>query len=183
MQSTDHQVRRLMTEFKKAGKVGLAAMKAGMDRKTAGKYLKLGKFPSELKKPRTWLTRADFFEEDWPDIREILQDVPEIEAVVVLDHLIGLNSDRYQESHLRTLQRRIKRWRAEEGPPKRVFFPQDHRPGEGHADGFHDEKPPRGNDLQRSLRAPAVPSSAPLLELGMDYRLPVGVHCGLKRGV
>ena len=85
-----------MTEFKKAGKVGLAAMKAGMDRKTAGKYLKLGKFPSELKKPRTWLTRADFFQEDWPDIREILKDVPEIEAVVLLDHLIGLNPDRYQ---------------------------------------------------------------------------------------
>ena len=30
---------------------------------------------------------------------------------------------------LRTLQRHIRQWRALEGPPKEVFFPQDHAPG------------------------------------------------------
>ncbi|MCH7905782.1 MAG: transposase family protein, partial [Armatimonadetes bacterium] len=35
-----------------------------------------------------------------------------------------------QESHLRTLQRRFKQWRATKGPPKRVFFSQVHVPGE-----------------------------------------------------
>ena len=30
---------------------------------------------------------------------------------------------------LRTLQRHIRQWRAVEGPPKEVFFPQDHAPG------------------------------------------------------
>jgi hypothetical protein len=34
------------------------------------------------------------------------------------------------EGELRTLQRWLKRWRAQEGPPKRIFFPQVHRPGE-----------------------------------------------------
>lgn len=30
---------------------------------------------------------------------------------------------------LRTLQRHIRQWRALEGPPKEVFFPQNHAPG------------------------------------------------------
>ena len=30
---------------------------------------------------------------------------------------------------LRTLQRHVRQWRALEGPPKEVFFPQDHAPG------------------------------------------------------
>jgi hypothetical protein len=30
---------------------------------------------------------------------------------------------------LRTLQRRIRQWRALNGPDKEVFFPQEHAPG------------------------------------------------------
>ena len=47
--ATDAQVRKLMEEMSKHGEVGLAAMKAGMDRKTARKYLRAGKLPSEMK--------------------------------------------------------------------------------------------------------------------------------------
>ena len=130
MQSTDRQVRRLMDEFRKCGKVGRSALRAGMDRKTARKYLKLEKLPSELKKPRTWRTREDPFETDWPYIRGMLKDEPDLEAVALFEHLIEREPARYQEGQLRTLQRRLKRWRAEEGPPKELFFPQAHRPGE-----------------------------------------------------
>jgi hypothetical protein len=35
----------------------------------------------------------------------------------------------YQGHELRTLQRRIKDWRALEGPEKELFFPQAHVPG------------------------------------------------------
>ena len=56
-----------MEETSKHGEVGLAALKAGMDRKTAAKYLKEGKYPSELTAERTWRTREDPFEEDWPE--------------------------------------------------------------------------------------------------------------------
>jgi hypothetical protein len=31
---------------------------------------------------------------------------------------------------VRTLRRRIKYWRATEGPPREIFFAQEHRPGE-----------------------------------------------------
>ena len=35
----------------------------------------------------------------------------------------------YPDGQLRTLQRRLKHWRATEGPPKEVFFTQNHEPG------------------------------------------------------
>ena len=40
---TDQQVRRLMEEMTKISNKSFAAMKAGMDRRTAAKYLELGK--------------------------------------------------------------------------------------------------------------------------------------------
>src|SRR5690606_24570771 len=127
---TDQQVRKLMDEFSKHQKVGLAAMRAGVDRKTARRYLESGKLPSERKKPRHWRTREDLFEEDWPWLDAILRELPGVEAVTLFDHLLELHPDRYEEGQLRTLQRRIKEWRATEGPPKELFLPQEHRPGE-----------------------------------------------------
>lgn len=119
-----------MEETSKHGELGLAALKAGMDRKTAAKYLKLGKYPSELTKERTWRTREDPFEKDWPEIAERLEDAPELEAKALFEHLLEEKPGRYEPGQLRTFQRRFKQWRAKEGPPKVVFFAQEHRPGE-----------------------------------------------------
>lgn len=44
---SDAQVRKLMEEMQEHGRVGEAAMKAGMDRKTARKYVQAEKLPSE----------------------------------------------------------------------------------------------------------------------------------------
>ena len=44
----------------------VAAAKAGMSERTARRYERAGKLPSELKRPRTWRTRPNPFEEDWP---------------------------------------------------------------------------------------------------------------------
>jgi hypothetical protein len=63
-------------------------------------------------------------------IEQMLKDLPGLEAKIVMERLIAEHSERYQESHLRTLQRRFKQWRATKGPPKRVFFSQVHVPGE-----------------------------------------------------
>jgi hypothetical protein len=130
MRKADQEVCRLMKDYAKYGEIGRAARAAGMDRKTARKYIRTGKLPSELGRERTWRTRPDPFEGDWDRIREMLESTPDLEAKIVLDYLIGEQPDRYQESHLRTLQRRFKQWRATEGPPKRVFFSQVHVPGE-----------------------------------------------------
>jgi Mu transposase-like protein len=130
VQTTDAQVRRLMEEIQKHGKIEVAAMRAGMDRKTARKYVRAGLLPSELRKPHTWRTRADPFAEDWPILAATLEEAPELEARTLLDHLVGLKPDAYTVGQLRTLQRRVREWRAQHGPEREIFFPQAHRPGE-----------------------------------------------------
>ncbi len=130
MRVTDVQVRKLMEEHTKHGRVGLASLRAGMHRNTGSKYLRAGKVPTELRQPRSWRTREDPFAEDWPEVEERLADAPELEAKSLFEDLCERRPGRYQEGQLRTLQRRIKQWRAMSGPPKELFFEQEHRPGE-----------------------------------------------------
>jgi hypothetical protein len=119
-----------MEELSKHGRLGMAALRAGMHRNTAGRYAALGKLPSELKEPRSWRTREDPFTADWPEIVERLEAAPELEAKALFEDLVRRHPERYEEGQLRTLQRRIKQWRAESGPPKEICLPQEHRAGE-----------------------------------------------------
>jgi hypothetical protein len=128
---TDQQVRRLMEEMNKKQNKSFAAMKAGMNRRTAAKYLELGKLPSELPPvERTWRTRENPFEQHWPEVEQWLKNAPELEAKFLFDHLCEEYPGHYQEGQLRTLQRYIKHWRATQGPDKEVFFSQQHHPGQ-----------------------------------------------------
>ncbi len=95
-----------MEEMAKHGRLGLAAARAGMDRKTARKYVKEGKFPSELKQERTWRTRDDPFEEQWESLAERLKEAPELEAKTLFEELCAREPGRYKPGQLRTLQRR-----------------------------------------------------------------------------
>jgi hypothetical protein len=119
-----------MDEMSKQGQLGMAALRAGMHRNTARRYVAAGKLPSELREPRTWRTREDSFAEDWAEIVVQLEAAPELEAKTLFEDLVRRHPGRYEEGQLRTLQRRVKRWRAEHGPPKEIFLPQMHRPGE-----------------------------------------------------
>lgn len=130
MSVTDAQVRKLMEEMSKHNKIGLSSMRAGMDRKTGRKYFREGKLPSQMQNRRSWRTRKDPFEQDWPQIAKMLEDSPELEAKALFEWLQEQREGRYEPGQLRTLQRRIKQWRAKEGPDKEVFFAQEHRPAE-----------------------------------------------------
>ena len=116
----------MQTESNKAA----AAAKSGMDEKTARKYVKAGKLPSELKRRRTWRTRADPFAEIWGEVRENLAVNPGLEAKTLFEDLQNRYPGKFSDGQIRTLQRRIKYWRALEGPSKEIYFPQLHRPGE-----------------------------------------------------
>lgn len=127
---TDPQVRKL----RRLGRQGIgkeqAALKAGMDPKTARKYRRLGKLPSEVKRmDRNWRTRSDPFAEVWPDIEQLLRSNPALEAKTIFSDLQRRFPGRFTPGQLRTLQRRCKRWRALEGSAKEVFFAQVHYPG------------------------------------------------------
>ena len=130
MSVTDAQVKKLRAEMTKCGKVGVAAARAGMSRNTATKYLKTDSLPTDEESPRTWRTRKDPFEEDWPEIEARLKRERRLEAKTIFDELLSTQPDRYHAGQLRTLQRRVKQWRAAHGPEKELFFPQEHRPGE-----------------------------------------------------
>jgi len=119
-----------MGELQRGTGIGVAALRVGLDRKTARKYRDLGKFPSEEKRPREWRTREDPFAEDWLAVEAMLVDAPELEAKTLFEWLSSKHPGRYEPGQLRTLQRRIRQWRAQFGPEKRVFFSQEHRPGE-----------------------------------------------------
>jgi len=161
--TTDAQVRKLMEEKSKHGQVGLAAIRSGMDRKTARKYLRASKLPSAMTVERGWRTREDPFAEDWADIEEKLTIAPELEAKALFEDLLARRPGQYTEGQLRTLQRRIRRWRATRGPDKEVFFAQQHRPGEAMQTDFTS-----GNELgvticgepfQHKLCHPVLPYS------------------------
>jgi hypothetical protein len=124
----------IQTEKTKA----IAAAKAGMDEKTAREYLKKGTLPSQCRKEHNWRTRPDPFEQEWEEIKEQLEVNPGLEAKTIFDALQRESSGKFTDGQLRTLQRRIKLWRATEGPPKEVFFPQKHYPGQLCASDFTD---------------------------------------------
>ena len=60
----------------------------------------------------------------------MLRETPGLEAKTLFELLVEKYPGRYDEGQLRTLQRAITAWRAEQGPDKEVVLAQQHRPGE-----------------------------------------------------
>jgi transposase len=134
---TDRQVRRLHALLMEGKPLKIAALRTDMDEKTARKYRDLGQIPSERETwPRTWRTRKDPFADVWKEVQEKLETSPELQANTVFAWLQRQYPGRFADGQLRTLQRRIRRWRAAEGPPKEVFFAQTHEPGRLGASDF-----------------------------------------------
>ena len=135
---TDHQARRLMRLIQTERTLAIAASKAGMGERTARKYRRLGRLPSECRAEHDWRTRADPFAEVWDEVREQLTVSAGLQAKTLFAELQRKYPGRFAEGQLRTLQRRIKVWRATEGPAREVFFPQEHHPGvRGESDFCH----------------------------------------------
>ena len=63
----------------------IAAAKAGMDRKTARKYLRARRLPSELPQAPRRRTRADPFAEVWGELQELLKINPGLEAKTLFE--------------------------------------------------------------------------------------------------
>ncbi len=127
---TDQQVRKLMKLIQSEETLALAAAKAGMDEKTARKYRRSGQLPSQGQPAHTWKTRVDPFADHWPEVQELRQLNPGLEAKTIFADLQRRYPGHFQDGQLRTLQRKVKKWRVLEGPPREVLFPQDHRPGQ-----------------------------------------------------
>ena len=106
---TNRQVRKLMTLLNQEATLSTAAAKAGMDERTARKYRRLGKLPSEVRRLHDWQTRPDPFAEVWDEVRAKLEATPGLQAQTLFADLQRRQPGRFQDGQLRTLQRRVKR--------------------------------------------------------------------------
>jgi Mu transposase, C-terminal domain len=127
---SDRQARKVIELMQTEPTKAIAAAKAGMSERTARKWARLGKLPSEVKIPHTWRTREDPFERVWDRIRPMFEVNPGLEAKTVFQYLQREEPGVFADSQIRTLQRRVKKWRALEGPGQEIFFPQLYRRGE-----------------------------------------------------
>jgi transposase len=128
---TDAQVRLLRRKRMEGKTQEAAAAAAGMSVRAARKW-EAGALPSEARAPRTWRTRKDPFEDVWEeDVVPLLERDTKavLEATTILDLLVAKRPDEIQVGQLRTLQRRVRDWRALHGPQREVFFEQVHPPG------------------------------------------------------
>ena len=90
----------------------IAAAKAGMDVKTAEKYLRARRLPSEMKMERYWRTRKDPFEATWPRVVTWLESEPDRTAKELFARLREERPGAFTAGQVRTLQRRVKEWRT-----------------------------------------------------------------------
>jgi len=137
---TDKQVQLLRLKMTEGKTIEAAAAAAGMSARSAHTW-KTGALPSQTQKPRHWRTRQDPFDGVWEaDVMPLLErdDAGALEATTILAELVRRYGERFDERHLRTLQRRVRDWRALQGPEREVFFEQEHVPGREAAIDFTD---------------------------------------------
>lgn len=106
----------------------LAAAKAGISERS-GREIESGeRRPGDM--VRSWQTREDPLLNVWEDdLVPLLSKTPELTPITLLELLQQNYPEQYPDSVLRTLQRRVKKWKALFGPEKEVMFRQEHEPG------------------------------------------------------
>ena len=123
MTCTKEQIRKFM-RYRKTYSLETAAAKAGMSENTARRYFNQGGKPLPTQ-DREYRTRMDPFADVWSQLEEMLTKDDGLEAKTLLQWLLESYPGKFRQTHLRTLQRRVSRWRVLHGPGKDIFFPQD----------------------------------------------------------
>lgn len=138
---TDEQVRLMRKKRMEEKKTQeTAAVAAAMSVRTARTW-ETGPLPSQRRKEHTWRTRPDPFAQVWEtEVVPLLERDHEgiLEASTILDELERRHPGQYGADKLRTMQRRLRDWRALKGPAREVYFPQQHEPGREAAVDFTD---------------------------------------------
>jgi hypothetical protein len=125
---TDHQVNKFK-EIRRQFSQEAAAAKVGISVRSARRIENCASQSSQ-RDLRTWRTRRDPLAEVWDsELVPLLRSAPGLTAVTLLEELERRYPGRFNTRLLRTLQRRVRRWRALEGEEREVFFAQEHAPG------------------------------------------------------
>lgn len=120
----------------------IAAAKSAISTRTARRIEQSNTLP-RAKADRDWRTREDPLEAVWEtELVVLLNAKPELTPITLLEHLQALYPNQYDQRVLRTLQRRVKKWKALHGPEKDVIFRQQAQPGlQGFSDFTHPDSP------------------------------------------
>ena len=106
----------------------VAGAKAGFSTSAAYRFEKDHRFPSQKRAPRE-RRRADPFADVWEnDVLPMLKAAPGLRPISVFEELCRRHPELGSGTR-RTLERRIRAWRAVNGPDREVIFRQEHPPG------------------------------------------------------
>jgi len=125
---TDHQVLKYKQHRNKLSQVASAA-KVGISERSARRIDDAQGLPSQ-RPQRSWRTREDPLSAVWDsEVIPLLQTDARLNAVTLLEELQRRYPGQWDTGVLRTLQRRIRLWRAKFGAEREVYFAQEHPPG------------------------------------------------------
>jgi transposase InsO family protein len=116
-------------EHRKEVEQEVAAAKAGISVRSARRIERAGGLPSKAE-TRSWRTRVDPLSQWWTsEVVPLLESTPGLNAVTILEELQRRYPTAVSAGLLRTLQRRLRQWRAVHGGEREVYFAQEHPPG------------------------------------------------------
>ncbi|MGA8294425.1 MAG: IS21 family transposase, partial [Rhodoplanes sp.] len=119
---------RLFMNFRRNHSPAVAGAKAGFSTPTAYRFEKDPRLPTQ-KKTRRERRRADPLVGVWEnEVLPLLKAAPGLRPVAVFEELCRRHPELGSGTR-RTLERRIRAWRAVNGPDREVIFRQEHPPG------------------------------------------------------
>jgi hypothetical protein len=131
----ERQQVELYMQSRKDGLIQItSAAKAGISERS-GRNIEHGLRPPPGLARRSLRTRPDPFLAVWDgELVPMLEQLPMLQPITILEYLQEkyVDNDRnplYPDKLLRTLQRRVKIWKAVYGPKREVMFRQEHVPG------------------------------------------------------
>jgi len=108
---TDQQVRLYMSKRKHHSQE-IAAAKAGISVRSARRIDGDATMPSQ-KRRGYWRSRPDPFADVWDtEVVPMLANAPQLQAITILRKLQDDHAGQYPDSTRRTLERRVRQWRA-----------------------------------------------------------------------
>ena len=142
----------------------IAAARSGLSERTGRRIERDPRLPSQKAAERPPRRQsADPFGGLWDsDILPLLVARPGLRPVTLLEEMAARHPDRDWDRLRRTLERRVRAWRAEHGPEQEVIFRQDHPPGRQGLSDFTDM-----GDL--GIRIAGVPLDHRLYHFALAY--------------
>lgn len=127
MSVTNRQVARYMHARHLGQSQIKSADAADLSERTARRLDRCGRV---VHAPRAYRTRVDAFAEVWSaEVEPLLRQDANLQAVTLFADVQRRHPGQFRDGQVRTLERRIRQWRAIHGPSRPLMFPQEHPPG------------------------------------------------------